>query len=236
MRSEELLALRGEVKTQCFRGMNAGEELERHLTVKRIRYDSTDPLGKGRAIIAYLVDTWSRVHGILSAGGVVARILWPKPPSDKKPRSDYERILRERARAACDRANEIWRTWPMPGREALAPLEDRHARNAMEHAENGAPEWIESFDRGSVHAYGIGKETTKEGIANGRPFFRYLFMDTLDVRIGKDTTNLRRIVNALNTLQLSLPFEVEMTAAGVELVPTDPARMVPGLGSEPRDL
>jgi hypothetical protein len=234
MQAEELLALKGEIKMQCFRAMNAADELENYLKVKIINYDRTDSGGPGKALIAFTVDVWAKVHTILSAAGIVSRILWPLPPSEAPPRTRAARIRKERAIAARERADEIWRSWPMPARSLLGPLENREVRNAFEHAENGAAEWMEAFGKGKVRAYGVGVESTTDSQTDSKRVFRYFFHDSWRVKIGDGDCKLRAVVGALSELQASLPFEVEMSIGGIEFRPVDPGTSTPGLHWERR--
>jgi hypothetical protein len=235
MQPEALLAVRGEIKMQCFRAMNAAEELENYLKVKVVNYDQADPGGLGKALIAYSVDVWSRVHTILSAGGIVSRILWPLPPSEAPPKTQAARIRQDRAIAAMERSDEIWRSWPMPPRTVLGPLENRNVRNAFEHAENGAAEWIEAFGARTVRAYGVGVESDPDSQADSKRVFRYFFHDTWRIKIGNGDCKLRGVVAALSTLQGTLPFEVEMSVGGIEFRPVDIGKSTPGLhvGQQP---
>jgi len=234
MQPEALLAVRGEIKMQCFRAMNAAEELENYLKVKIVNYDQADPDGLGRALIAYSVDVWARVHTILSAAGIVSRILWPLTPSEVPPKTRAARIRQDRAIEARERSDEIWRSWPMPARTVLGPLENREVRNAFEHSENGAAEWIEAFGTRTVRAYGVGVESNPDSRADSKGVFRYFFHDTWRVKIGDGDCNLRGVVTALNALQASLPFEVEMSVGGIEFRPVEMGKSTPGLHWEQR--
>lgn len=232
MESESILAVRGEIKMQCFRAMNAADELENYLKVKIINYYQADPDGLGKALIAFTVDVWAKVHTILSAAGIVSRVIWPIPPSGVPPSTRAARIRRERAIIAQKRAEEIWRTWPMPPRAVLAPLENREVRNAFEHAENGAAEWLAAFGNRTVRAYGAGVESNPESLADSKRVFRYFFQDSWRVKIGDGDCNLRAIVAGLRELQASLPFEVEMSVGGIEFRPINPETSTPGLRRE----
>lgn len=214
--------------------VNASEELENHLKVKIVNYDRNDQDGPGRALIAFTVDVWAKVHTILSAGGIVSRILWPIPPSEGPRQTRAARLRYERAVAARERANEIWRSWPLPPRAALGSLENREVRNAFEHAENGLAEWMAAFGKGTVRAYGSGVETDADSQAESKRVFRYFFHDSWRVKIGDGDCNLRAVVDALKELQASLPFEVEMKVVGIELRPIDSESSTPGLHWERR--
>jgi hypothetical protein len=228
-----LLALKVEIKEQCFRTDLAYVHLDKLLSIKRINYYVEKPNGLGEAFINYTAEVWSSVHTVLSAAGIISRILWPKPPSQAAPRTPLERRRQERDRESCERAKVIWRTWPLPRQELLKALTDVSARNAIEHAENGAAEWMEKRGGTAVRSSALGVTGPSEVADPSRQAFRYLFLDTRRVKIGNDTCDLRETVAAIHLIEQSLPIELHAEIQGIEFVPIRIGERPEGIHGEP---
>jgi hypothetical protein len=228
-----LLALKVEIKEQCFRIDLAYDHLDKLLSIRRINYYPDKPNGVGEAFIHYSTDVWSSVHTILSAAGIISRILWPRPPNPNPPRTPIDRRVQERDQAACARAKAIWTSWPLPRRESLKVLTDVSVRNAIEHVENGAADWMEKHAGEAVRASGLGV-TGPSGIADpARQAFRYLFLDTRRVKVGKDTCDLKGIIAAARRIEQSLPIELHAEIKGIEFTPIRIGERPEGVHEEP---
>lgn len=217
------IALRNEVKNQCFRARLAGDRLEFLAGTDSIPYDVDQPNGVESAIVSHAVDIQTQVHTILSAAGIVARILDPKPAprdacDDPNPPAAKAEAIR-RARAAFTRAQAIWRTWPLPRREDLGPLWDRSTRNAIEHMENEAPEWFSGRDEYPLLGWAMGM-TPPSGKASGsRGAFRLLFQDSLRLKVGSSFCSIREILGALKLVEDALPTTADLRLNQVVMVP-----------------
>jgi hypothetical protein len=180
------VALSGEVKGRCWRGRIAGLQLEEMLQANAPEYDADQERPLVSVAALYDNEIWSKVHSMLSAAGIVSRVLFPRPPSKIEPTSEAAMRSSERQRRAVARADVIWRTWALPARKDLHILEDASARNAMEDAENGAPEWFAGRSDFPLLAYAVGPTPTKGKRSGIRGAYRFLFLDTRRVKIGSD--------------------------------------------------
>lgn len=205
-----LVALRGEIKSQCFRARSAALALDEMLEAEALVYNVDQPRGIESAVVHYHAEIWSRVHTILSAAAIVTRIIFPKPVPNRVSSAGGTDPARDRLERANDRATTIWKEWRLPSRRSLKPLTNAAARNAMEHAENGAPEWFESRSDWPLFAYGIGK-TPKPGRPSGaKGAYRYLFLDSKRVKIGNEPCDLNAILECLKSIEETLPTKAKI--------------------------
>jgi hypothetical protein len=205
-----LIALRGEVKSQCYRARSAALALDGMLEADALVYNVDLPRGIESAIVHYHTEIWSRVHTILSAAGVVTRILFPKPVPKRLENVDPPDQALLRLQRANERAEVIWKEWSLPPRETLKPLTDAAVRNAMEHAENGAPEWFESREEWPLFAYGIGKTPEPGKPSGARGAYRHLFLDSRRVKIGSEPCDLSAILACLKSIEDMLPSKAKI--------------------------
>jgi hypothetical protein len=202
------IALRGEVKQQCWRARLAGSKLYARLSSNSLAYDANAARGREAVVVVYNIETWTDVHTVLSAAGVVARVLFPKPPGAHPPTTQAEAAQSQRAKLAELRARAIWKIWPLPPKDALRSLQNPSARNAMEHAENEAPEWFTENPHPPLFAYGMGRQLEKGKPTGMRGAFRFLFQEiggAWRAKIGAATCNLDHVLEALKKIEDVLP-------------------------------
>jgi hypothetical protein len=208
------IALRNEIKNQCYRAQAAGIELRSLLQQQGIEYDVRVSRSMESGVIHYYTLIWSQVHTILSAAGIVSRILFPRRapfriPLLGRPRRDAKRLT-----VANARAKRIWKSWPLPPRRNLRPLMDNAARNAMEHSENAAAEWFQDQRNFPLLAWGLGKTPPKGQASGAAGAFRFLFQDQLRVKIGDDSCDLNAILSCLQDIENRIPtqskFELDL--------------------------
>lgn|GEM_PF-3503382 len=213
-----LTALKAEVKGQCWRAQYAWIRLEQLLDCTEIQYDPEKPRGREDALVSYWTDVWIQIHAVFSAAGIVSRMLWPKPPRSSPPVTDHDREVAHRALKAGLRAQAIWRSWPLPKKRELRPLCSQSVRNAIEHVENDAAEWMETHGSYPVRASGMGPISGRGVQPGARDAFRYLFRDTRRVKVGKETCDLAAVIACLDKIDKSLPTSIRVDS-GLPLVP-----------------
>lgn len=206
------IALRGEIKGQCWRGRIAGLQLGEMLKANALEYDADQERPLESVAALFNNEIWSKVHSVLSSAGIVSRVLFPRPPSKIQPTSEIAKRNAERQRRAVARADVLWRKWPLPPRKDLRVLAEASARNAMEHAENGAPEWFAGRLDFPLLAYAVGLTPPKGRPSGIRGAYRFLFLDTWRVKIGSDSCDLRAVLKALQLIEDAIP-----TRSGIEL-------------------
>jgi hypothetical protein len=199
------IALKNEVKNQCFRARRAANLLDTLVSAEYLPYDVDRPQGLEEAALTYMTDVWSHIHTILSAAGIVSRILFPKPPPADRGTRGTGSPGTARARAAVTRAEEIWRTWPLPAVQELRPLSDPSTRNAIEHIENGAPEWFSKRETFPLLGFAIGRTPEPGNSSGGKDAFRFFFEDRRRVKVGDTSCSLSDILRSLKIIEDSVP-------------------------------
>lgn len=225
LKQDSLTALRAEVLIQCWRADRAWTLLWPMAGTIALSYDRSDALGKEQALLLERTDLLTHVHTILSAAGIVSRILWPSRPSKKSPTTPQQRAVRERAQRAALRARRIWSEWSMPQQSTLRPLKSQSTRNAAEHVETEAAEWFESQSSRPLLEFAAGKTKTIKGEPGPRTSFRYLFLDTPDLRvkIGTDSCSLGQLVACMRLILRALPITGMITTLA-RFDPVDPTK------------
>jgi hypothetical protein len=219
-----MIALKGEVKDQCWRAGLAGIRLQQALGQKSLDYFPADSAAAETAVVLYKTSIWTDVHTILSAAGIIGRILFPKRvPAEPVGGFLGDRTNIDRLIEANKRAVDIWKTWTLPPKERLRALRGPGVRNAIEHVENGAPEWFGDRDEFPLGATAMGT-TPKSGHPSGaKGMYRFLFIDTLRVKVGSNVCDLKAILSSLKDIQDTLP-----TKAGIQLqMPLNPWARLP---------
>jgi hypothetical protein len=224
-KQDSLTALKAEVLIQCWRADCAWNLLWPLAGTIGLSYDPTDSRGKEQALLLERTEIVTHIHTILSAAGIVSRILWPTPPSKKPPTTDRDRRVRDRAIRAAQRARRIWKEWHLPAESALRPLRSQDARNAAEHVENEAAEWFEGRSERPLLEFGMGKSKVGRGELGPRISFRYLFLDTpyLRVKVGTATCSLGELVACMRMILATLPITGVVTVAA-RFDPRDPTQ------------
>jgi hypothetical protein len=216
----DLTALKGEVVSQCWRAEAAWKKLVPLVGSLALSFDQDDPLGRENAAIEHRNEIQDSIQAILSAAGIVSRTLWPPPPPVNRPHHPADRQKVERAKRARARAARIWKAWPLPPEKALKPLKSQSTRNASEHPENDAADWFENGPPGPLSDFQYGRSKSAAGQFGPRYSFRYLFVDTPDLRvkIGTASCSLGQLVASLVRIAQSLSWHVRV-ASSLRMVP-----------------
>lgn len=214
-KQDVLSALKAEVVGQCWRAVVAWGSLIPLVGTMTLSYDEDDPMGREQAITNHRVEIQNCVHTILSAAGVVSRILWPPPPPRRLLGLPTSRRRIERAARAQARARRIWKEWSLPPSKTLRPLRSQRVRNASEHAENDAADWFEKQPSGPLAEFQTGRTRVPEGERGPGLTFRYLFVDTPDLRIkvGDESCSLGQLVACLVLVEQSLVKKIHILSA-----------------------
>lgn len=199
------VALRNEVKSQCFRARLAQLHLENLLAQVGIPYDVNQASGREAAVVAFITYEWSLVHTILSAGGIVSRILFPRRGPGNPQLGSRAAVVNARSNRAIARARTIWKTWPLPPRRNLRPLWDPSSRNAIEHVENECPEWFASKGTYPLVGWMSGLTPARGKPSGARGAFRFFFEDTWRVKVGDSNCSLKDILAALKRIEDAVP-------------------------------
>lgn len=166
--------------------------LKRSKTIPGIIPGVSKSWTNAEAILRYSTDSWSDVHAILGASATISRTLWPAKGASAGLKQ---------------RASELRGELNLP---PLPELEDRSVRNAYEHFEKFAPNWIdEALDRFP------GRPLLGWQVGDGTPYgdakilpeqcYRYLDLKRWTLRVGLEKPlDVKQLMIAIDLLARSI--------------------------------
>lgn len=179
--SRELAVFLVELREQCFLCMTAFAELRMII--------SNPPPSDEEGKRVYHSGVWLRVQAILSAGSNVSHILWPAP----RAKAGSESYKRSRKRGL------VLRTFL--GISGRNPLIARKVRNAIEHVDERLDDWLPTVTEPIPLGWVISSLKQQEEAPDTKNAFRYLQVNSKELRVAGDRCNLDTIVRLVEVIE-----------------------------------
>ncbi|MDV3277874.1 MAG: hypothetical protein LYZ69_05345 [Nitrososphaerales archaeon] len=141
---------------------------------------------------------WLRVHALLSTSSNVSHIIWPNP-------------LKRRGSVATEKSLKR-------GRELQAflrikddnPLIARQVRNAFEHIDEQLDDWLPTVPEDIPLGWAISTYPPEDEPEDTKNAFRYVQVNSMDLRVAGATCNLEEIVQWIEGIIQRIPDEAQM--------------------------
>ncbi|MDG7000994.1 MAG: hypothetical protein JRN15_18015 [Nitrososphaerota archaeon] len=188
--ARELIVFMIELREQCALCVTALSELE--VLVKRPPPDDDE----GRRLWNRRI--WIRVHALLSASSNVTHILWPKPIGIKNDRLGKTSIQRGK------------RLRKFIGIQETNPLVVRKVRNSFEHIDERLDEWLPTTSEDIPLGWAVSAYDPENEPPEGKSAFRYINVNSMDLRISGETCNLDEVVRWVQSIDDLVPTQARM--------------------------
>ena len=176
-----------ELAEQCQLCLLAFAELERF--IRKIPPTSDSDRRDWNRII------WSKVQAVLAASSAISHLLWPNPDSRRSPEAVASTVQRGR----------MLRGFLSIGGDA--PLLHREVRNAYEHIDERLDDWIGAIAGEIPLGWCISTLSEEEERGQGNDAFRYVNLNTMEVRVADAKCNLEDLAKMAADVRARIPLE-----------------------------